>query len=114
MKYNPPDSSIAAGRVVIQASAMERMVLHCRPDPLAAMVPATPLDRIWVVETGTPIYSAPQLAAAAPISAEAPFAFVGWVLPIFSPTVTAIRFQPTMVPRPSAMATHTFTHSGMK
>ena len=49
---------MAAGRVVIQASAMERIVLHCRPEPLAAMVPATPLDRIWVVETGRPINSA--------------------------------------------------------
>src|SRR3974390_3422301 len=31
-----------------------------------------------------------------------------------SPTVTTMRFQPTMVPRPSAMATHTFTQSGIK
>ncbi len=37
-----------------------------------------------------------------------------WVLPIFSPTVTTMRFQPTMVPRPSAMATLTFTQVGMK
>ena len=30
-----------------------------------------------------------------------------------SPTVTTMRFQPTIVPRPSAMATQTFTQSGM-
>ena len=34
-------------------------------------------------------------------------------LPIFSPTVTTMRFQPTMVPMPSASATATFTHLGM-
>ncbi len=33
---------------------MERNVLHCMPDPLAAIVPATPDDRTWVVETGRP------------------------------------------------------------
>ncbi|MCY1181010.1 hypothetical protein D9M73_214910 [compost metagenome] len=35
-------------------------------------------------------------------------------MPIFSPTVTTMRFQPTMVPRPSAIATAIFTHNGMK
>ena len=30
-----------------------------------------------------------------------------------SPTVTAMRFQLTMVPRPRASATATFTHGGM-
>jgi hypothetical protein len=34
-------------------------------------------------------------------------------LPIFSPTVTTMRFQPIMVPRPSAIATATFTQVGM-
>jgi hypothetical protein len=34
-------------------------------------------------------------------------------LPIFSPTVTTMRFQPIMVPRPSAIATATLTQSGM-
>jgi hypothetical protein len=37
----------------------------------------------------------------------------GWVLPIFSPTVTTMRFQPIMVPRPSAMATAILTQNGM-
>ncbi|CFN77368.1 Uncharacterised protein [Bordetella pertussis] len=33
-------------------------------------------------------------------------------LPIFSPTVSTTRRQPTMVPMPSASATATMTHSG--
>ena len=37
-----------------------------------------------------------------------------WVLPIFSPTVTTIRFHPTIVPSPSAIATAILTQSGMK
>jgi hypothetical protein len=35
------------------------------------------------------------------------------VLPIFSPTVTTMRFQPTMVPSPSASATDSFTRVAM-
>src|SRR5262249_18814224 len=42
-----------------------------------------------------------------------PCAYVKCVLPIFSPTVTTIRFQPTIVPRPSAIATAIFTQVGM-
>jgi hypothetical protein len=34
-------------------------------------------------------------------------------LPIRSPTVTTIRFQPTIVPSPKASATVIFTQSGM-
>jgi hypothetical protein len=45
---------MAAGRVNTQADAMLRIVLHCRPEPFAAIVPATPLDSTWVVETGKP------------------------------------------------------------
>ena len=67
-----PASAIAAGRVMTQASAMERTVLHCRPEPLAAMVPATPDDNMWVVDTGTPMNSAPKMVAAATSSAAAP------------------------------------------
>jgi DNA-binding transcriptional LysR family regulator len=37
----------------------------------------------------------------------------GAVLPIRSPTVTTIRFHPTIVPSPSASATVIFTQSGM-
>jgi hypothetical protein len=46
--------AMAGGRVSAQAMAIERIVDHCRPEPLAAMAPATPLDRICVVETGRP------------------------------------------------------------
>ena len=49
-----PESSIAAGKVSIQASAMLRIVDHCRADPFAAIVPAIPDDSTWVVETGRP------------------------------------------------------------
>jgi hypothetical protein len=45
---------MAAGRVRIQASAMLRTVAICSPEPLATIVPATPDDRMWVVETGSP------------------------------------------------------------
>jgi hypothetical protein len=44
----------AAGRVITQASAMFLIVHHCDPDPLAAIVPVTPLDSTWVVDTGSP------------------------------------------------------------
>jgi len=54
MKYRKPDSSIAIGKVITQAIAMLRTVDHCKPDPLAAMVPAIPDDSTWVVETGSP------------------------------------------------------------
>jgi hypothetical protein len=53
-QYSPPARVIAAGRVRIQASARLRTVAICRPVPLAHIVPATPLDRMWVVETGRP------------------------------------------------------------
>ena len=36
--------TIAAGKVSTQAIAMFLMVPHCRPDSLAAIEPATPLD----------------------------------------------------------------------
>ena len=49
-----PESIIAAGKVSTQASAMLRIVDHCSPDPLAAMVPAMPEESTWVVETGRP------------------------------------------------------------
>ena len=42
----------AAGKVSTHAIAMPRTVLHCRPAPLAAMVPATPDESTWVVDTG--------------------------------------------------------------
>jgi hypothetical protein len=48
----PAASMAATGRVKIQARAMLRMVENWSPLPLAAMVPATPEERTWVVETG--------------------------------------------------------------
>ena len=57
--------------------------------------------------------SAAWIVAQATISADAPCAYVRCALPIFSPTVTTMRFQPTIVPRPSASATATLTQSGM-
>jgi hypothetical protein len=33
---------------------MLRSVDICRPDPFAAMVPATPDESTWVVDTGSP------------------------------------------------------------
>src|SRR5208337_3229655 len=90
-----------------------RMVDHCIPDLLAAIVPATPEERTWVVETGRPNMSAAAMVVIATSSADAPWAYVRWLLPIFSPTVTTILFQPTIVPRPRAIATATFTHIGI-
>src|ERR1039458_9853133 len=73
-KYSTPESIIAAGNVSTQASAMLRIVDHCNPDPLAAMVPAIPDESTWVVETGNPRMSAAAIVAAAVISAQAPCA----------------------------------------
>ena len=53
-QYKQPDSSIATGRVSTQAISRLRSVAICRPEPLAAMVPATPDDSTWVVDTGRP------------------------------------------------------------
>ena len=49
---------IEAGRVRTQAIAKLRTVDHCRPDRLAAMVPATPEESTCVVLTGSPDQSA--------------------------------------------------------
>ncbi len=45
---------IDAGSVNTHAISRLRTVDHCRPDPLAAIVPATPDDNTCVVETGSP------------------------------------------------------------
>ena len=49
---------MAAGKVSTQAISRLRTVAICRPEPLAAMVPATPDDKMCVVETGNPQTSA--------------------------------------------------------
>ena len=41
-----PDNMIAAGKVSTQAKARLFTVPHCRPEPLAAIVPATPEVRM--------------------------------------------------------------------
>jgi hypothetical protein len=65
-----------------------------------------------VVLTGKPKKSAAPIVAIAVISAAAPCAYVRWFFPIFSPTVTTMRFHPIIVPKPSASATATFTPRG--
>ena len=72
--YSVADSAIAAGSVSTQAISRLRMVAICRPEPFAAMVPATPDDSTCVVETGRPNTSAAPIVAAATSSAEAPCA----------------------------------------
>jgi hypothetical protein len=46
-------------------------------------------------------------------SAQAPCPYVRCDFPIFSPAATTMRFQPIVVPRPSANETATFTQSGL-
>src|SRR3954447_7332274 len=92
---------------------MFRMVENCKPLLFAAIVPATPELNTCVVLTGNPQLSAAKMVAIATSSAVAPCAYVKCSLPILSPTVTTMRFQPTMVPRPSANATATLTQEGM-
>ena len=48
------DKHIATGKVKSQARAKLRIVLACIPEPFATIVPATPEDKTWVVETGRP------------------------------------------------------------
>jgi hypothetical protein len=50
----PPASRMAAGMVSTHASARLRTVDICSPDPLLAIVPATPDDSTCVVDTGNP------------------------------------------------------------
>src|SRR5260370_9059582 len=67
-KYRLPEMIIAAGRVSTQARAMLRIVDHCSPHPLAAMVPAMPENTTSVHETTIQHPSAPELDAAHMIS----------------------------------------------
>ena len=53
-EYSVAESVIAAARVRTQASSRLRTVEPCRPEPFAAIVPATPDDSTWVVDTGRP------------------------------------------------------------
>ena len=66
------DNTMATGSVSTQAMIRLRTVAHCRPVPLAAMVPATPDDNTCVVLTGKPYISAAPMVSMAVISAAAP------------------------------------------
>ena len=67
-----PASIIEMGRVRTQAMARLRTVDHCRPEWLAAMVPAMPDESTCVVLTGRPYQSASPMVNMAVISAAAP------------------------------------------
>src|SRR5215510_3128466 len=60
-----PDSRIDIGSVRIHASRRLRTVAHWSPEPLAAMVPATPEDNTCVVLTGSPSTSATPIVVIA-------------------------------------------------
>ena len=48
------DKPIETGKVSPHAMSRLRRVAHCKPERLAAMVPATPDDNTCVVLTGNP------------------------------------------------------------
>ena len=50
---NVADSAMVAGKVNTQAIRMVLIVPPCRPLLFATMVPATPDDKMCVVETGS-------------------------------------------------------------
>ncbi len=83
---------------------MLRSVSFCRPGRLAAIVPAMPDDRICVMLTGRAVDVGCADREHGDQLGRAPCASVRCDLPIFSPTVTTMRFQPIVVPRPSAAA----------
>src|SRR5439155_8419274 len=103
---------MVAGSVSSQASMIFFSVPPRTPEPFAHIDPATPDDNTCVVLTGRPPKSARPIVLIATSSAHAPWLYVRCDLPIFSPTVTTIRFQPTVVPTPSASATPSTTQVG--
>ncbi|MOA68844.1 hypothetical protein D3C78_1966770 [compost metagenome] len=62
------------GRVSTQVVRMVLMVDSCTPERLTTMVPATALDRIWVVDTGAPITLARPMDSADMVCAAMPCA----------------------------------------
>ena len=77
----PPSATLAsadrltvAGRVRIQAIRMVFTVPPCRPLLFATMVPATPEDSTWVVETGRAKMLAKPIMVAVVICADMPWA----------------------------------------
>jgi hypothetical protein len=71
---NAAESSIAAGRVKIQARPILRTVAPWMPERFAHIVPATPEASTWVVLTGMWEMSARLMVSAATSSAAAPWA----------------------------------------
>ena len=53
IKYRTPAIIIAQGNVSTHAIKRLRIVFICTPEPFAAIVPATPEESTWVVETGS-------------------------------------------------------------
>ena len=105
---------MVTGRVITHAINIFLTVFFWRfffPLP-TIIVPATPEESTWVVLTGNPKDDERLIVAAATSSALAPCAYVRCVFPIFSPIVTTILFQPTMVPKPRARETIRITHRG--
>src|SRR5689334_17062399 len=70
---NPADRATVAGRVNTQASRMVLTVPPCRPLLLATIVPATPEDSTWVVETGRLKTFAKPIRLAVVICADMPW-----------------------------------------
>lgn len=66
-----PERRIEAGRVNTHAMAKFLTVVHCSPERLAAIVPATPEDKTCVVLTGDPNASATPIVPLATSSAQA-------------------------------------------
>jgi len=87
------DHRLPAGSAPRRARCCGWSTIAC-PEPLATIVPATPDDRTWVVDTGKPKPSARADSSPPPrfSAARAPGHRFRWVLPIFSPTVTTMRF----------------------
>src|SRR5687768_11720302 len=100
MRYSNPDNTTVTGKVSNHAIAIDLMVFFCRflIPLLATMEPAIPDDNTWVVLTGRLNEVAAWMVVAATNSALAPWAYERCCLPIFSPMVITILFQPTIVP----------------
>lgn len=111
----PPARSVEAGRVSIHAMRIALIVppwSQCFPCS-CAIVPATHEERIWVVDTGRWKCDAVWIVIAVMSDATVACAYVSLSFPIFSPMVTTMRFQPTIVPRPSDMDIMMITQYGI-
>ena len=107
---------MVTGSVNTQAITIFLTVPPCRFFmPLdATMVPAIPELNTCVVLTGHLYAVAKPMVIDAINSADAPCAYVKWSLPIFSPMVITILFQPIIVPKPNESAIIHMTQAGAK